>query len=170
MAVVLKFKINSFVVVLNIAIIGKINLLLSLICIRISLEVCNRLLFLLIFLLFRIGEWNIVHCPIKTNSHDLDQTYQDITLYFIIQRRALFYIINIIVPSVLISSLSVLVFLLPSASSEKMSMGISVLLGLFSTVYLSYMLCTVTIFSAFKKRTLLKRSLFSLLAVDFTPN
>ena len=75
------------------------------------------------------GEWNIVHCPIKTNENPSDPLYQDITAYFIIERRPLFYVINILVPCILISSLSVLVFVLPSASSEKMTMGISVLLG-----------------------------------------
>nr|NP_001191093.1 nicotinic acetylcholine receptor subunit precursor [Ciona intestinalis]BAJ65317.1 nicotinic acetylcholine receptor subunit [Ciona intestinalis] len=80
------------------------------------------------------GEWTIIHCPIKTNEDVNDPSYQDISLYFIIQRKPLFYIINIIIPCVLISSLSVLVFYLPSGSSEKMTMSISVLLGL--TVYL----------------------------------
>ncbi|XP_039251568.2 uncharacterized protein LOC120329027 [Styela clava] len=76
------------------------------------------------------GEWRVIHCPIKVNSDPGDPNYQDITLYYIIQRKPLFYVINIIIPCVLISSLSVLVFYLPSGCSEKTNMSISVLLGL----------------------------------------
>lgn len=78
------------------------------------------------------GEWEIVHCPVRVNTNptsDLQQ--QDVTMYLIIRRKPLFYIINIIIPCVLISSLSVGVFYLPSESCEKTNMSISVLLGEF---------------------------------------
>ncbi|XP_069473641.1 acetylcholine receptor subunit delta-like [Ambystoma mexicanum] len=79
------------------------------------------------------GEWEIVHRPAKRNidtSVQPDSTkYQDITFYLIIQRKPLFYIINIIIPCVLISFLANLVFYLPADSGEKMTLSISVLLA-----------------------------------------
>jgi cation transporter family protein len=82
----------------------------------------------------RSGEWQLVHCPVMVNHRADDPNYEDITFYFIIRRKPLFYVINILIPCVLISSLSIFTFLLPSASNQKIQMSISVLLGL--TVYL----------------------------------
>lgn len=64
------------------------------------------------------GEWVIKHMPAKKIiDHRLtpdDINYQSIVFYLIIQRKPLFYIINIIVPCVLISFVSVLVYFLPA--------------------------------------------------------
>lgn len=43
-----------------------------------------------------------------------DLGYQQVVFYLIIQRKPLFYVINIIVPCVLISSVAVLVYFLPA--------------------------------------------------------
>nr|XP_036276502.1 acetylcholine receptor subunit delta isoform X2 [Pipistrellus kuhlii] len=79
------------------------------------------------------GEWEIVHRPAKINmdpSAPLDSpNHQDITFYLIIRRKPLFYIINILVPCVLISFMINLVFYLPADCGEKTSMAISVLLA-----------------------------------------
>ncbi|XP_043861290.1 acetylcholine receptor subunit delta [Dromiciops gliroides] len=79
------------------------------------------------------GEWEIVHRAARKN---IDQSvspastsYQDITFYLIIRRKPLFYIINILVPCVLISFMINLAFYLPADSGEKTSLTISVLLA-----------------------------------------
>ncbi|XP_078525065.1 acetylcholine receptor subunit epsilon [Lissotriton helveticus] len=85
------------------------------------------------------GEWAIKHRPAKKvinkNFSPDDLEYQEILFNLIIQRKPLFYIINIIVPCVLISSLVVLVFFLPAkAGGQKCTVSISVLLA--QTVFL----------------------------------
>ncbi|XP_036767903.2 acetylcholine receptor subunit delta isoform X1 [Manis pentadactyla] len=79
------------------------------------------------------GEWEIVHRPARINvdpSAPLDsRNRQDVTFYLIIRRKPLFYVINILVPCVLISFMINLVFYLPADSGEKTSMAIAVLLA-----------------------------------------
>nr|XP_033815039.1 acetylcholine receptor subunit delta [Geotrypetes seraphini] len=79
------------------------------------------------------GEWEIIHKPARKNidkSVSPESTkYQDITFYLIIKRKPLFYIINIIIPCVLISFMVNMVFYLPADSGEKMTLSISVLLA-----------------------------------------
>ncbi|XP_004872147.1 neuronal acetylcholine receptor subunit beta-4 isoform X1 [Heterocephalus glaber] len=76
------------------------------------------------------GEWDIVALPGRRMVDPLDPSYVDITYDFIIRRKPLFYTINLIVPCVLITSLAILVFYLPSDCGEKMTLCISVLLAL----------------------------------------
>ncbi|XP_050164134.1 acetylcholine receptor subunit gamma [Myiozetetes cayanensis] len=86
------------------------------------------------------GEWAIKHRPARKiiNSEHLtpdDIQYQQIVFYLIIQRKPLFYIINIIVPCVLISAMAVLVYFLPAkAGGQKCTVSINVLLA--QTVFL----------------------------------
>ncbi|KAK1157922.1 neuronal acetylcholine receptor subunit beta-4-like [Acipenser oxyrinchus oxyrinchus] len=80
------------------------------------------------------GEWDIVALPGRRIINPLDPTYVDVTYDFIIKRKPLFYTINLIIPCVLITSLAILVFYLPSDCGEKMTLCISVLLAL--TVFL----------------------------------
>uniref|UniRef100_A0A7N8XRT9 Cholinergic receptor, nicotinic, beta 5a n=1 Tax=Mastacembelus armatus TaxID=205130 RepID=A0A7N8XRT9_9TELE len=80
------------------------------------------------------GEWDIVSLPARKNEDPNDITYLDITYDFVIKRKPLFYTINMIIPCVLITSLAILVFYLPSDCGEKMTLCISVLLAL--TVFL----------------------------------
>ncbi|XP_067275105.1 neuronal acetylcholine receptor subunit beta-4 [Pseudorasbora parva] len=80
------------------------------------------------------GEWDILALPGRRTVSDLDPTYVDLTYDFIIKRKPLFYTINLIIPCVLITSLAILVFYLPSDCGEKMTLCISVLLAL--TVFL----------------------------------
>jgi nicotinic acetylcholine receptor len=54
----------------------------------------------------------------------------DIMFYITLRRKTLFYTVNLIIPCVGISFLSVLVFYLPSDSGEKVSLCISILLSL----------------------------------------
>ncbi|XP_040423803.1 acetylcholine receptor subunit gamma isoform X1 [Cygnus olor] len=86
------------------------------------------------------GEWAIKHRPARkiVNSGHFtpdDTQYQQVVFYLIIQRKPLFYIINIIVPCVLISSMAVLVYFLPAkAGGQKCTVSINVLLA--QTVFL----------------------------------
>ncbi|XP_057708456.1 neuronal acetylcholine receptor subunit beta-4 [Corythoichthys intestinalis] len=80
------------------------------------------------------GEWDILALPGRRTVNPLDATYVDVTYDFIIKRKPLFYTINLIIPCVMITSLAILVFYLPSDCGEKMTLCISVLLAL--TVFL----------------------------------
>ncbi|XP_055061453.2 neuronal acetylcholine receptor subunit beta-2 isoform X1 [Misgurnus anguillicaudatus] len=80
------------------------------------------------------GEWDIVSLPGRKNEDPNDIKYLDVTYDFVIKRKPLFYTINLIIPCVLITSLAILVFYLPSDCGEKMTLCISVLLAL--TVFL----------------------------------
>ncbi|XP_016851796.2 acetylcholine receptor subunit gamma isoform X2 [Anolis carolinensis] len=86
------------------------------------------------------GEWAIKHRPAKkiVNAGSFtpdDIEYQQIVFFLIIQRKPLFYIINIIIPCVLISSVAVVVYFLPAkAGGQKCTVSINVLLA--QTVFL----------------------------------
>uniref|UniRef100_A0A8C4S3N2 Cholinergic receptor, nicotinic, alpha 4a n=1 Tax=Erpetoichthys calabaricus TaxID=27687 RepID=A0A8C4S3N2_ERPCA len=83
------------------------------------------------------GEWVIINAVGRYNIKKYEcctEIYPDITYYFIIRRLPLFYTINLIIPCLLISCLTVLVFYLPSECGEKITLCISVLLSL--TVFL----------------------------------
>ncbi|XP_074839000.1 acetylcholine receptor subunit epsilon [Carettochelys insculpta] len=85
------------------------------------------------------GEWAIQQRPARRVLHpELGREalgFQEIRFSLIIQRKPLFYVINIIVPCVLISSLVVLVYFLPAqAGGQKCTLSISVLLA--QTVFL----------------------------------
>ncbi|KAM3625627.1 uncharacterized protein V6R79_015008 [Siganus canaliculatus] len=80
------------------------------------------------------GEWDILALPGRRTVNPSDPTYVDLTYDFIIKRKPLFYTIYLIIPCVLITSLAILVFYLPSDCGEKMTLCISVLLAL--TVFL----------------------------------
>ncbi|XP_049722480.1 neuronal acetylcholine receptor subunit alpha-2 isoform X4 [Elephas maximus indicus] len=83
------------------------------------------------------GEWAIINATGTYNSKKYDccaEIYPDVTYYFVIRRLPLFYTINLIIPCLLISCLTMLVFYLPSDCGEKITLCISVLLSL--TVFL----------------------------------
>ncbi|XP_078521926.1 acetylcholine receptor subunit gamma [Lissotriton helveticus] len=85
------------------------------------------------------GEWAIKHRPAKEIINDNfspdDLEYQEIVFFLIIQRKPLFYIINMIVPCVLLSSVGVLVYFLPAkAGGQKCTVSINILLA--QTVFL----------------------------------
>ncbi|TWW71346.1 Acetylcholine receptor subunit delta [Takifugu flavidus] len=91
------------------------------------------------------GEWEIIHRPAKINTYKHipmeSNKHQDITFYLVIRRKPLFYVVNIIIPCVLISFLASLVYYLPADSGEKMTLSISVLLA----QYLMFIMVVVTV-------------------------
>lgn len=78
-------------------------------------------------------EWDIMAVPaVRTEKFYscCEEPYPDITFNITLRRKTLFYTVNLIIPCVFISFLSVLVFYLPSESGEKVSLSISIVLSL----------------------------------------
>lgn len=78
-------------------------------------------------------EWDVMTVPAVRNEKYYpccEEPYPDIFFYLELRRKSLFYTVNVIIPCVGISFLSVLVFHLPSDSGEKVSLSISILLSL----------------------------------------
>lgn len=78
-------------------------------------------------------EWDIINVTARRKEKYYPccpEPYPDITFNITIRRRTLFYTINLIMPCIAISCLTVLVFYLPSDSGEKITLSISILLAL----------------------------------------
>ncbi|XP_013421864.1 acetylcholine receptor subunit alpha-like isoform X2 [Lingula anatina] len=85
----------------------------------------------------RSVEWELMDVPAmrKTKFYPCcEEPYPTITYNVTIRRKTLFYAVNLIIPCVSISFLTVLTFYLPSHSGEKITLCISILLSL--TVFL----------------------------------
>ncbi|GAB6031191.1 Acetylcholine Receptor [Chamberlinius hualienensis] len=79
------------------------------------------------------GEWDLIGVPAVRNTiyyACCPEPYIDITFTIHIRRRTLYYGFNLIIPCVLISSMTLLGFTLPPDSGEKLTLGITVLLSL----------------------------------------
>lgn len=78
-------------------------------------------------------EWDIINVTARRKEKFYPccpEPYPDITFIITLRRRTLFYTINLIMPCIAISALTVLVFYLPSDSGEKITLSISILLAL----------------------------------------
>ncbi|XP_077176605.1 neuronal acetylcholine receptor subunit alpha-7-like isoform X2 [Paroedura picta] len=79
------------------------------------------------------GEWDLVGVPGSENKVFYEccrEPYLDVTFAVTMRRRTLYYALNMLVPCLLLSAMTFLVFLLPADSGEKISLGITVLLSL----------------------------------------
>ncbi|XP_077995271.1 neuronal acetylcholine receptor subunit beta-2-like [Glandiceps talaboti] len=79
------------------------------------------------------GEWDIVESPVERHTVKYPccaEIYVDITFSFVLHRKALFYVVTLVIPCLLISFLTMLVFYLPSDACEKITLSISILLAL----------------------------------------
>jgi len=79
-------------------------------------------------------EWDILEVPAVRNEKFYtccDEPYLDITFNITMRRKTLFYTVNLIIPCMGISFLTVLTFYLPSDSGEKVSLSISILTSLY---------------------------------------
>ena len=98
---------------------------------QVSLALYNNKNFVDLSDYWKSGTWDIISVPAYLNTYKGDfPTETDITFYIIIRRKTLFYTVNLILPTVLISFLCVLVFYLPAEAGEKVTLGISILLSL----------------------------------------
>jgi len=77
----------------------------------------------------RSGSWDITIAPgiIKTDPH---RKVTNTIFYLHLRRKTLFFIINLIIPCVVIAVLCWFTFILPSTSGEKVGYAITLLLGL----------------------------------------
>ncbi|KAH9499312.1 Acetylcholine receptor subunit beta-like 1 [Bulinus truncatus] len=79
------------------------------------------------------GSWDIIDCPGKIVNVTDDITgdvREQIIFQFILRRKTLFYTVHLIIPCVLISFVTVCVFVLPAHRGQKITLCISVLLAL----------------------------------------
>lgn len=79
------------------------------------------------------GEWELVAVPAKRNVVKYTccpNPYIDVTYTVIVRRKVLFYLTNLILPCVVLAVLTVFSFCLPPESGERVSLVITILLGL----------------------------------------
>lgn len=70
----------------------------------------------------------LVHTEVPGDRHEVfydccTEPYPDVTFVVTLRRRTLYYALNLLIPCVLLSSMTLLVFLLPANSGEKISLG-----------------------------------------------
>lgn len=96
---------------------------------QVSLALYNNKNFVDLSDYWKSGTWDIIEVPAYLNVYEGDSnhpTETDITFYIIIRRKTLFYTVNLILPTVLISFLCVLVFYLPAEAGEKVRYSYSI--------------------------------------------
>uniref|UniRef100_A0A914X532 Neurotransmitter-gated ion-channel ligand-binding domain-containing protein n=1 Tax=Plectus sambesii TaxID=2011161 RepID=A0A914X532_9BILA len=70
------------------------------------------------------GEWILIRTPTRREEDPFaEEPYVQLYFYFHIRRRTLYYGLNWIIPSVLISLMTVLGFTLPPEAGEKITLG-----------------------------------------------
>ena len=80
---------------------------------------------------YRSIEWDIMSVSAKRNNKAISSdVYPDITFHIRLRRKTLFYTVNLIIPCICITFLTVLTFYLPSDSGEKICLCVSILQSL----------------------------------------
>ncbi|XP_002734701.1 neuronal acetylcholine receptor subunit alpha-10-like [Saccoglossus kowalevskii] len=80
------------------------------------------------------GEWELVDAPVIRNVlvyPCCEEIFPDLTYTIIIRRKPTFYVLNLLLPNVLISVLATMSFYLPPDSGEKIALSMTSLLTLF---------------------------------------
>lgn len=75
------------------------------------------------------GTWDLIGCPAYI-VQNTNKRYSEINYKIQLRRKTLFFTVNLLMPCVLISFLSVLTFYLPAHAQEKVTLCISILLAL----------------------------------------
>ena len=70
-------------------------------------------------------DYNIFQFGEKNYSY----TVVEVRFHIELKRKPFYYVMNVIIPTVVLALLSTLTFLIPADSGEKLSMGVSVLLA-----------------------------------------
>lgn len=81
----------------------------------------------------RNNEWTVMSFPARRNVayyKCCPEPIPDVTFYLKIRRKPLFYILSVLFPCMLTSSVAILAFLLPPESGEKVSLNVTILLSL----------------------------------------
>lgn len=78
------------------------------------------------------GEWELVDTKIKRNVKYYPccpEPFPDVTITIVMRRRTLYYVSNVVLPCMMMSALTLLVFRLPPDAGEKIALGFTVLLA-----------------------------------------
>ncbi|KAL4227937.1 hypothetical protein ACF0H5_013376 [Mactra antiquata] len=78
------------------------------------------------------GEWTLIDTKVQRNVlyyPCCPEPFPDVTFYIQLRRRVLYYFLNVIIPCILLSCLTLSGFLLPPDSGEKITLGLTVLLA-----------------------------------------
>ncbi|XP_064618674.1 neuronal acetylcholine receptor subunit alpha-10-like isoform X2 [Lineus longissimus] len=78
------------------------------------------------------GEWFLMNTQVKRNVVNYPccpEPFPDVTFGLHLRRRTLYYTFNVIIPCVILSSLTLVGFMLPPDSGEKVTLGLTVLLA-----------------------------------------
>lgn len=78
------------------------------------------------------GEWTLIATKVQRNViyyPCCPEPFPDVTFYIQLRRRVLYYFLNVIIPCILLSTLTLTGFLLPPDSGEKITLGLTVLLA-----------------------------------------
>ncbi|XP_076347952.1 neuronal acetylcholine receptor subunit alpha-10-like [Tachypleus tridentatus] len=78
------------------------------------------------------GEWELLEARIVRNVVYYSccvEPFPDVTITIVIRRKTLYYMYNVVMPCMMMSILTLLVFCLPPESGEKIALGITVLLA-----------------------------------------
>ncbi|KAH8857163.1 Acetylcholine receptor subunit alpha-type acr-16 [Schistosoma japonicum] len=81
----------------------------------------------------RNGEFHLSGASVRRYAQRYeccDYDFVDVKIAIKLQRRALYYVFNLIVPCLLISGMALMVFMLPPDAGEKISLGVTILLSL----------------------------------------
>lgn len=85
------------------------------------------------------GEWDVIHTSVQRSLMvERDEKYSAIVFRITLRRRPLYFVITVIVPVILASPLSAVVYLLPVESGEKSTFSLTVL------VFIAVLLVTMS--------------------------
>jgi len=80
---------------------------------------------------YRIGgQWIVIGTEVQRQTeNETADDYTSLVFIMYLRRKPLYYVFNLVLPSVILAMLALLVFILPPEAGEKMSLGITVLLS-----------------------------------------
>lgn len=83
--------------------------------------------------LYLLGTWGLIEVPASIeyyNDTNTNKTKAQMIYKIKMRRKSRFYIVNIIIPTFLLSLLSVCVFYLPTDDGEKITLSLSILFAI----------------------------------------